>query len=154
MAIVLMQLGGFRFSVPGLSYDRLHRRWEYRWEPMMRVGRRPSEQFMGPGEEMLDIRGIIYPHYAGGYNQLNVMRNYAQIGTPLGLAGVSGGIGIYYGPWCIRMIRDEQEYFHPNGDPRKVEFSISMDLVAYGPEAPNDGFGLIREPFPGSPFAR
>ena len=119
----------------------------------MRVGRRPAEQFLGPGEEQLDIRGVIYPHYTGGYNQLNEMRDEAQSGAPLHLAAVSGGIGIYFGPWCIRMIRDEQEYFHPNGTPRKVEFS--MDLVVYGYEGGSavGGWSHVREPLPGSPFA-
>jgi phage protein U len=145
MAIVLMGLGNWRFSVPGQSYDRLVRRFEYRWEPQMRVGMRPAEQFMGPGEEMLDIRGVLYPHYAGGYNQLNDMRAAAMSGVPYGLADAKG---IYYGRWCIRMIRDEQEYFHPNGDPRKVEFSI--DLVNYGEEAGGEGFTTIQEQWSGT----
>lgn len=147
MAITLMRLGPYLFSVPGLSYDRLHRRFEYRWYPQERIGSRPAQQFMGPGEENLDIRGTIYPHYAGGYNQLNIMRDAAQTGEPYGLADARG---IYYGRWCIRMIRDEQEYFHPNGDPRKVEFSL--DLVAYGEDGqtPGGGWSFITERWPGT----
>jgi phage protein U len=93
----------------------------------MRVGRRPAMQFMGPGVEELRIHGIIYPHAYGGYSQLNGIRSTAMTGMPLGLADAKG---IYYGPWCIRMVLDEQEYFHPNGDPRRVEFDL--DLAAYG----------------------
>ena len=136
MAITLLRLGDFTFSVPGLSYDRLSRSYEYRWQPQMRIGSRPAEQYLGPGEETMDFRGVIYPHYAGGYNQLNAMRSAAQIGLPMRLAAAGGGgtfgmnFGLYLGPWCISNIRDEQEYFHKNGDPRKVEFSI--DLVHYG----------------------
>jgi phage protein U len=93
----------------------------------MRIGRRPAEQFLGPGEEELRLHGIIFPHVFGGYDQLNDMRDTAEAGLPMGLADAKG---IYHGPWCIRMILDEQEYFHPNGDPRRVEFDI--ELVAYG----------------------
>ena len=127
MAIVLMGLGPWRFSVPGQSYDRISRDFEYRWEPQLRIGSRPSQHWLGPGEEIVEIRGIIYPHYSGGYDQLNAMRGAAMTNVPYGLANAKG---IYFGPWCIRGIRDEQEYFHPNGDPRKVEFGIS--LVHYG----------------------
>jgi len=152
--ITLMGLGRWRFSVPGQSYDRLSRRYEYRWEPQWRVGSRPAEQYLGPGEESLDIRGVLYPHYAGGYNQLNQMRFAAQYGEPYGLSDAKG---IYYGKWCIRMIRDEQEFFHNNGDPKKVEFSI--DLVVYGNDGGISNYssaygGNISEPWYGSPFSR
>ena len=148
--IQLMGLGEFRFAVPGLSYDRIARRIEYRWEPQMRVGRRPAQQWLGTGEEMLDIRGVLYPHVAGGYNDLNKMRQAAMAGTPMGLADAKG---IYYGPWCIRNIRDEQEYFHANGDPRKVEFSI--DLVNYGVEGGGgENYSTIRERWPGTSASR
>ena len=144
MAIVLMALGPFRFSVPGLSYDRIHRNFEYRWEPQLRIGSRPAQQWLGPGEETITFRGIIYPHYAGGYGQLNAMRASAMVGVPYPLAAVGSGgsftgrygeassanVGFFFGPWSIRGISDEQEYFHKNGDPRKVEFSI--DIVHYG----------------------
>jgi len=122
-----MGLGGFRFSVPGINYSQLSRRYHYRWMPQMVIGSRPAQQYLGPGEEELRIHGIIYPHAYGGYSQLNGIRAAAEIGTPMGLASAKG---IYFGPWCVRMVIDEQEYFHPNGDPRRVEFDI--ELVAYG----------------------
>ena len=126
--MILIGLGPFRFSSPhGLNYNRLGRRFEYRWIPQMRIGRRPAEQFLGPGEEDLRIHGVLFPHAYGGYSQLNGMRDYAETGIPLPLASAQG---YYFGPWCIRMIIDEQEFFHPNGDPRRVEFD--MGLVAYG----------------------
>ena len=128
MSLVLMALGPYRFStMPGLSYQQLSRRFEYRWVPQLRIGRRPAEQFLGAGEETINIHGVIFPHYTGGYGQLNGMRDGAQFGVPYGLAN---GKGIYFGPWVIRGITDEQEYFHKNGDPRRVEFDIA--LVNYG----------------------
>ena len=126
--MILMGLGPFRFHSPrGMNYNRLARRFEYRWVPQMRVGRRPAEQYLGPGEEELRIHGILFPHAYGGYNTLNSMRDAAQVGTPYGLADA---VGVYYGPWCIRMILDEQEFFLPNGTPRRVEFVV--ELVNYG----------------------
>jgi phage protein U len=129
MSIVLMGLGPIRFSVPGINYQQLNRRFEYRWVPQMRIGSRPAQQYLGPGEEGLRIHGILYPHnrLGGGYGELNSLRAAAMSGVPMGLASAKG---IYFGPWCVALITDEQEYFHPNGDPRRVEFEI--ELVAYG----------------------
>ena len=131
MAIVLMGLGPWRFGVPGINYRQLNRRYAYRWVPQMRIGTRPAEQFLGPGEEELRIHGIMFPFnpFSGprAYSDLNDMRDQAQMGVPYGLADAHG---IYWGPWCIRMILDEQEFFHPDGSPRRVEFDI--DLVNYG----------------------
>ena len=127
MSLVLMGLGPYRFSDPGLSYGQISRRFGYRWVPQFRVGSRPSQQFLGADEELINIHGVIYPHYTGGYGQLNSMRSAAEGGVPYGLAS---GRGLYYGPWCIRSIIDEQEYFHADGTPRRVEFDI--ELVSYG----------------------
>ena len=153
--ITLMGLGDrWKFSVPGQSYDRLSRRYEYRWEPQWRIGSRPAQQYLGPSEESLDIRGVLYPHYAGGFNQLNEMRYAAQFGEPYGL---SDARGVYYGKWCIRMIRDEHEFFDREGQPKKVEFSI--DLVAYGDDGGTSSYSTARgatsrEPLPGSPYSK
>lgn len=143
MALVLMQLGDTQFSVPGLSFNRLQRRYEYRWEPQWRIGSRPAQQFLGPGEESVDIRGTIYPAHPysgggpqGGWRELNDLRAFSETGEPQPLGGLVAGFAQYLGLWCVRMIRDEQEYWLPNGYPRKLEFSI--DLVNYGA----DGMGL------------
>jgi phage tail protein len=140
MAITIMRLGSWVFGVPGLDFNRLSRRFEYRWHPQERIGSRPAQQFMGPGEETLDIRGVMYPHnsFSGpsAWSALNAMRVAAEgtggVGTSYPLAATHGGqtSALYLGTWCIRQIRDEQEFFFPNGDPRKVEFAIS--IVNYG----------------------
>ena len=127
MALTLMGLGSFRFEIPGINYSQLSRRFHYRWEPQMRIGARPMQQFLGPGEEELRLHGVLFPHKYGGYGQLNKMRDEAQSGTPYNLADARGN---FYGKWCIRLITDEQEFFYPNGAPRRVEFDL--ELVAYG----------------------
>lgn len=132
--IVLMKLGNWQFSVPGLDYNRLSRRFEYRWQPQDRIGARPAQQWLGPGEETLDFRGFIYPQSpyssASARTELDAMRTGAVSGTPYAFAGAVGNGAKYLGLWCIKQIRDEQEYFLPNGDPRKIDFGIT--LVNYG----------------------
>lgn len=135
MSIVLMGLGPYRFATPGMSYHEIVRNIDYRHEPQWRIGRRPAMQFLGTGVETVKIHGIVYPHYTGGFGQLNNMRSSAEAGIPLGLASSRG---VYFGPWCIAAIHDEQTYFHNNGSPQRVEFDI--DLMHYGGDQGGLGF--------------
>lgn len=123
---VLIRLGPFKFSIRTLNLQDLDRIWDYRWEAVNRVGERPAMQFMGPGEETVGLRGIIYPHYMGGFGQLERMRESAAGGNPYHLAT---GYGRNYGKWCIKSIGDQHTLLFPDGSPRKVEFDI--DLVHY-----------------------
>lgn len=134
MSTVLMGLGPHRFGIAQLAYNELERTWRYRWEPLNRVGRRPAMQYLGPGEEIVVLPGVIYPHYYGGFDQLERMRSDAARGAKLPMAS---GLGRFHGIWGITEIKDKQAYFLPNGAPRKVEFNIS--LTHYGPDGA--GFG-------------
>lgn len=129
--LALIGLGPYRFATSSLSIHKLDRKWAYRWEAQQRIGRRPAMQFLGPGEESVQLDGVIYPHYMGGFGQLMQMREAASRGDFFALAsGAGNAIGVYHGRWCIRNISDAQSYFHKSGAPLKVEFQI--DLVAYG----------------------
>lgn len=129
MATTLIGIGPYRLGLDNMAPDEIERSFEYRWEPQNRIGRRPAMQFLGPGEETVTLHGVIYPHYYGGFGQLERMRQEAARGIP---RGVVSGYGRYHGLWCIRGIRDVQSYFLPSGAARKVEFDI--ELVAYGPD--------------------
>ncbi|MBY0559878.1 phage tail protein [Hyphomicrobium sp.] len=129
--------GSFRFRVNhGLLNTHIRRKLPIRWEAVNRIGRAPAMQFMGAGEETVSIPGFLYPEDFGGWDMLNRMRDEATQGIPRPFASASG---IYHGIWCIKEISDEQEYFLPNGNPRKVTFTI--ELSAYGPDGAS-GFSI------------
>ena len=133
MANAMVGLGAVRFQVDALNFSQLERNFAYRWEPQNRLGRRPAMQFMGAGEETINLRGTIYPNhpaFAGGLDELNNMRARSATGEFFNMGARIGTRGLALGRWCVRSIRDDQSYFHPNGRPSKVEFQI--DLVAYG----------------------
>ena len=130
---VMMGLGGVRFAVDPLNFSELERTFGYRWEPQNRLGRRPAQQFLGPGEETITLKGTIYPNhpaFAGGLTELNNMRARSAQGAFFNLGARIGARGVALGRWCVKNIRDTQSYFHLNGVPSKVEFTI--ELVAYG----------------------
>ena len=123
----LYALGPFRFGLRAPAPQALSRDFPMRWQPMERIGRRPAQQFLGPGEEVLILDGVLYPEFTGGLNQIEGMRRSAQTGVPYMFVS---GAGLVFGRFVIRNIRDVQTYLAHNGAPRKVEFSI--ELVAYG----------------------
>lgn len=129
---MLMQLGPFQFKLLAPSPQELRRIFDYRWVPVERVGRRPAMQFLGPGEEGVHIRVLMYPHVTGGMGDLERMRNAGQQGTPYRLVS---GAGYNFGLWCIVLVEDEQTFFDKKGSPHRVEFNLG--LAAYG----GDGMG-------------
>ena len=123
----LLKLGAYAFSVSTAAYGELSRAQEYRWRRQDRVGRNPARQWLGPGDDTIDLRGTIYPAWRGGLGQLDAMRAEAAKGEPLRLVG---GDGKVLGLWVITRIRETGSAHLAGGAPRKVEFQIS--LAFYG----------------------
>jgi uncharacterized protein len=127
MSETLMALGDYRFSIDTAAYHLVKRQQSYRWHSQARLQRSPAQQFVGEGEHCLTLEGVIYPHYQGGYKQIERMREQATKGKPLLLVD---GLGFVWGQWVIIRLEEEQSYLLPNGMPRKQTFSL--ELVEYG----------------------
>ena len=134
MSKVMMGLGSFRFTVNTAAYQRLQRTDEFRWESQERIGRHPAMQFLGAGHTSFTLEGTVYPHFRGGFGQIEAVRNLAGRGSPLMLVS---GYGKIFGRFVVLSVDELQTHFHPNGAPRKQEFTI--ELKSYG----EDGGGLF-----------
>ena len=120
---IMMQLGTFQFCIQTAVYQELNRKNEYKWPSQHRFGQRPSRQFVGKGDETIQLPGTIYPEYRGGFKQLDAMRALAGRGQPLLLVD---GLGKLWGRYVIESIEEKQTLFAAFGAPRKQEFSISL----------------------------
>ena len=118
-----MALGRFRFAVDTAAFQRLSHRHAYRWPSQERLGRRPARQFVGLGEETLELSGVIYPHFRGGLQQVAQMRELASQGNALLL---TDGLGVVWGQWVILQIQEGQSFFQANGMPFKQTFELSL----------------------------
>lgn len=136
---MMMILGIYRFAVGSAAYQHLKRQSEYRWSEVGRIGADPALQFTGFGTEIIDLEGVIYPHFKGGLRQLALMRAEAGLGKPLFL--ISGN-GTAFGRWCISKITEDQSVFLKDGAPLKIEFSIS--LKRYGEDKKQGTRGVIQ----------
>ncbi len=120
---ILMALGTFRFSVDTAGYEDLRRTAEQRWAAQERVRQGPALQHMGPGEESIELRGNIYPHYRGGAGQVSAMRALSAQGVPQMLVD---GRGMVHGWWVIERVEEGQSSLFADGVPRRQEFSLVL----------------------------
>jgi uncharacterized protein len=119
----LMRLGSVSFEMHDLNMQKFDRNIAFRWDGQQRIGRRPAMQFMGTGEETVEIQGTIYPHYFSGVNAYENMRAQASDGKPYPLAT---GTGRNLGQFVIKALKDGNSYLLSNGAPRKIEFTVSL----------------------------
>ncbi len=119
-----MALGAYRFCLDTAAYQQLCRQTEYSWMKQSRVGLPPLSQPMGEQSDQITLQGVILPTFRGGTGQVAQMRLQAGLSIPLPLIS---GLGNYLGQWVITSISDTQEIFWSNGQPRKIEFQISLE---------------------------
>ena len=123
----MMALGTYRFSIDTAAYDTFKRSQTYRWQSQARVLRRPAQQFLGVGDETIELQGVIYPHLRGGLAQLDGMRAEAAKGEPLLLVD---GLGFVWGQWVMTTLEEGQSYLLANGQPLKQTFQLQ--IMRYG----------------------
>lgn len=138
-SLVMMALGPFRFGVAGSDYQQFSRTAAYRWSKVDRLGRTPALQYAGPDTQQVSIDGVIYPHFKGGLRQMDKMRAIAATGQPLMMVD---GLGWVWKRWVITQVREDKSLFLRDGAPRKIEFTISLQV--YGADADGGIDSVIR----------
>ncbi|WP_269497200.1 phage tail protein [Castellaniella sp. S9] len=128
---VLLILGAFPFMVGTAAYQTIKRSHEYRWATQARLMRAPAKQFVGVGNEQIDLDGYLLPHYTGGGGSMDILRAQAARGEPMDLVD---HFGLIYGQYVIEHIEETSSEVDVRGTPRRIDFRISIS--AYGPDAP------------------
>ncbi len=119
MTKVMMMLGSYPFMLDSAAYQQLKRSSEYRWKQLDRIGRKPAQQYMGPGADQITLSGEILPHWKGGLYQVDAMRAQAAGGRPLVLPEGHGGFVL--GSWVILKIEETRSELMADGSPRVIK---------------------------------
>jgi len=122
----MMALGTFVFSLPTLAYQQLQRSTSWRHASTERVGARAAHQFVGPGEETVELSGLIAPELTGTPASLDILRDLADEGRPLALVD---GMGRVHGAFVITSLNETHTLFLQDGTPRRIEFQLSLRRV-------------------------
>tara|TARA_R110002167_G_scaffold98718_12_gene259439 strand:+ start:467 stop:895 length:429 start_codon:yes stop_codon:yes gene_type:complete len=123
---MMMSLGLFVWSLNTLSYQDLQRQSAWRHPSQSRVGQRPARQFVGPGDDSITLSGWLAPELSGERVSLALLRAMADAGEPYVLVA---GTGKVYGLWVIESLSEDHSLFYPNGQARRIEFSLSLARV-------------------------
>lgn len=143
----MAKLGDFSFSLDTAAPQDIARQSQHRWQEHQRIGRKPAQQSVGQGADVITLAGVIYPHFRGGIGQVGRMRAMAGQGVPLPLIYAFEAVGQFNGLWCIRTVNEKRTVFFEDGRPRKIEFDL--ELVEYGADAAaTPGQALVQKVVP------
>uniref|UniRef100_UPI000D5520CB phage tail protein n=1 Tax=Xanthomonas fragariae TaxID=48664 RepID=UPI000D5520CB len=120
---MMMSYGTFVFALDSAAYLQLQRQMSWRHPTSERVGARAASQFLGPGDETVELSGLIAPELTGTRASLDTLRELAADGEPLPLVD---GTGVVYGPYLLLSVNETASLFFEDGTPRWIEFQLSL----------------------------
>lgn len=125
---MLLMWGDNFFETGGASFEELTHRFGGRWAKAPVFGRRAPGQYLGPGEEEISLKGLIYPVDMGidTFQTVVAMQKSAGSGAVDMLISGAGD--------CFGLFRlDELEYrasnHLPDGTPQKVEYTLKFSAA-------------------------
>lgn len=123
---MMMALGTFAFSLSTLVYQQLQRSTSWRHASSERVGARAARQYVGPGDDKIDLSGLVAPELTGDPASIDLLKDWADEGRPLALVD---GAGVVHGAFVIDSISTTSTLFFADGTPRRIEFQLSLMRV-------------------------
>lgn len=123
---MMLALGLFVFMRQTLPFQGMNRASAFSWKNNSRVGKRAAYQYIGPGEETIDITGDLYPELTGGVLSLSAVRLMAEQGKAWPLID---GTGLIYGMYVISNVTENGSEFYSDGSPRKINFTLKLTRV-------------------------
>lgn len=120
---MMMALGTFVFSLPSLAYQQLQRSTAWRHSSSDRVGARAAHQYVGPGDDTIQLSGLVAPELTGDPASLDLLRGMADEGRPLALVD---GTGVVHGAFAITSMSETRTLFFADGAARRIEFELSL----------------------------
>jgi len=122
-AAMLMSLGMFGFSIDSALFDRLRRRRTWRHPTNERVNARAAGQFAGPGDDLIELSGILAPGQIGKKDALEELAAMADTGQAWTLVD---GEGFVYGAFVIEGLDEGKSNFIAGGIALQTDFSLQL----------------------------
>lgn len=124
MLEVMMALGSYRFGLGTAAYQSLTRSAAWRWPAQDRLGAHPVRQFCGPGEQTIQLAGVIHPHYKGLLGLPNLLARVPALTRALGTIASANsaltrlglgvpGLGGRSGAWQVEAMRRDADSGNP-----------------------------------------
>lgn len=121
--MMLMALGMFLFDLPTLAHDELQRKASWRHARGARIGARDVTQYVGPGEETVNLSGAVYAEITDGRVSIEDLRAMAETGEAFPLLD---GTGTIFGDFVIEAIDERHKYLMSDGRAQRIDFAIDL----------------------------
>ncbi|RDH45819.1 phage tail protein [Zooshikella ganghwensis] len=119
----LLKLGPFTFSIETAAFNQLQRAWSFDWSEQKRLGTIPQLQYTGEGQQTINLSGSVFPGQYGAIDTVAQMAQLGRQGRPLLLIAGTGDLLNY---WSITNVEQTNSYLDQYGQPRKIDFSLSI----------------------------
>ncbi|MEN3258527.1 phage tail protein [Sodalis endosymbiont of Spalangia cameroni] len=120
---MMMVYGMFVFELKTLPYQQLRHSLNWRHVKNDRINRSAKWQYIGAGETLLNLDGVLYPEITGGDVSLAALATQAYTGRPWPLIS---GAGQIYGMYVLTGLQATHTAFDRYGKAKKIEFAISF----------------------------
>lgn len=124
---MLAALGLFVFETGSLPFSELQRRRDWRHERAARVGARDASQFVGPGDDLVTLEGVLVPGVAGSFAAIDSLVDMAETGDTYQLVD---GTGRVWGGYVILALDERRKHLMIDGVPRLADFALDLRRVA------------------------
>lgn len=122
----MMTYGLFVFGLSTAAYQELQRQTDWRHVSQSRVNARPVHQFLGPGDDIINLTGSLLPMFTGGQQNLDMLRALADGGRAWPLIE---GTGTYYGMFSITSLQERKSEFFRDGAAKQIEFDLKLTRI-------------------------
>lgn len=123
---MMMAYGMFVFALNSAPYQELQRQTAWRHDGQGRVGKRPARQFLGPGDDTITLTGTLLPHFTGGQQNLDELRDMADEG---GAWPLIEGNGTFYGLYVIEGMSETKSHQMRDGSAQRIAFSLTLQRI-------------------------
>ncbi|WKD28638.1 phage tail protein [Halomonas sp. KG2] len=123
---MMMTYGLFVFGLSTAAYQELQRQTDWRHVSQSRVNARPVHQFLGPGDDIINLTGSLLPMFTGGQQNLDMLRALADGGRAWPLIE---GTGTYYGMFSITSLQERKSEFFRDGAAKQIEFDLKLTRI-------------------------
>lgn len=126
---MMMTYGLFVFGLSTAAYQELQRQTNWRHASTSRINARPVHQFLGPGDDTINLTGTLLPMFTGGQQNLEMLRALADEGRAWPLIE---GTGTYYGMYTIESLTERKKEFFRDGAAKEIGFDIKLTRIDEG----------------------
>ena len=120
----LLKLGMFVFGMDSLAYDELSRRMNWRHALSDRFMARAASQFVGPGDDVISMSGLLVPEIGGSYSVIERLIEMAATGDHWPLIDGNGNV---LGQFRILSLEQTQRVIMAGGLARMTGFNIELE---------------------------